>query len=841
VRPRRATASMNARMPTRYPAFILLGVSLVLLSACAPFVSQDQASLPPGSEARLEPGHSVGQTFVARHGGLNGLEFWLAPIAPAHGQIRLHLRSAPAAAADLATADLALDQITAPAFYRFTFAPLSNSHNQYYYALLELKSDGALTLGTAPGQAYLDGGFYEDGVPLSEQAAFRTVYNLRLLFLDVILAAFRGLSLLLVAGLVLILPGWALLVLLPKGHFSWPERLGLACGLSIALYPLLMLGTYVVGLHLGSLYVWLPVGAAAIALVWRYRRWRPARAYAELRLWACSPALWPDLAFILVLGLVWIVRFLPVRSLDVPLWGDSYQHATIAQLILNHRGLFSSWQPYAPYSSLTVHFGFSALTAVLSWATGISAPKATVLMGQLLNWAAVLAVYPLAVRVSAGRVKSLAGPAWAGAAAVLAAGLLSPMPAYYVNWGRYAQLAGQAVLPVAISLALWVIEDERWHWRTVLLAGFAVAGMALSYYRMPVYYALFLLAWLVAWGLPRWRLRLRSWLGGGARLTLIAGIGLALLLPWQRIIAGGALTGEFQAGVAQVTSVNEVLMRYQVWHDLATYVTPLLQIACLVAIGWSIVRRQWQVLAVPLWVLTMAVLVAGQLIGFPGSNQMDNFAAVIALYIPVSLLIGWLAREAVGQLVGRSRCASALLAALLVILGLVAGAGQLGILKPEFVLVTRPDLQAMAWIKDNTPPDARFLVEGFRIYDGSSAVGADGGWWLPLLARRANTMPPQYALLNEVPAEPGYSQRMINLVAQLEKTAPTSPEGLRILCRSGITHIYVGQRQGLAGAGASQLFDPLTLAASDDLAEIYRQDLVRVFVLKPGVCRGVIP
>ena len=106
----------------------------------------------------------------------------------------------------------------------------------------------------------------------------------------------------------------------------------------------------------------------------------------------------------------------------------------IAQLLTDHGGLFDSWEPYVPYRSLTVHFGFPAATALLSWATEVGSAQTTLLVGQLINGLAALTLYPLAMRLAGGN-------RWAGVGAVLTAGLLSPMPAYYVNWGRYAQLA----------------------------------------------------------------------------------------------------------------------------------------------------------------------------------------------------------------------------------------------------------------------------------------------------------------------------------------------------------------------------------------------------------------
>jgi hypothetical protein len=142
----------------------------------------------------------------------------------------------------------------------------------------------------------------------------------------------------------------------------------------------------------------------------------------------------------------------------------------------------------------------------------------------------------------------------------------------------------------------------------------------------------------------------------------------------------------------------------------------------------------------------------------------------------------------------------------------------------------------MAWIRENTPPKARFLVEGFRIYGGRSAVGADAGWWIPLLARRENTLPCQYALLNERPADPEYTQRVVDLVARLETTSLATPEGVQLLCDWGITHVYVGQGQGKVGAGAAQLFSPVPLITSPVLDPVYRQDRVYVFALNPQAC-----
>jgi hypothetical protein len=151
-------------------------------------------------------------------------------------------------------------------------------------------------------------------------------------------------------------------------------------------------------------------------------------------------------------------------------------------------------------------------------------------------------------------------------------------------------------------------------------------------------------------------------------------------------------------------------------------------------------------------------------------------------------------------------------------------------------MVTQSDLAAMDWIRANTSREARFLVNGFLIYNGQSAVGADAGWWIPLLANRQNTMPPQYALTNEVPIDPSYSQDIVNLVAQLQEASISSPEGISQLCQQGISHVYVGQGQGRVGLGAVPLYLPDELVDSPAFASLYHQDQVWVFAFDRSAC-----
>jgi hypothetical protein len=97
-------------------------------------------------------------------------------------------------------------------------------------------------------------------------------------------------------------------------------------------------------------------------------------------------------------------------------------------------------------------------------------------------------------------------------------------------------------------------------------------------------------------------------------------------------------------------------------------------------------------------------------------------------------------------------------------------------------------------------------------------------------------MPPQYALLSEVPIESDYSHNVVDLVADLEIYTPDSMDGFERLCEQGFSHIYIGQRQGKVGAGASQLFSPKMLADNPAYKLVYHQDRVHIYEININLC-----
>jgi hypothetical protein len=804
---------------------LLAGLALLLLVvACSAtviglagraLVDLDQPSYNDGLVVEVGPDQPVGQTFVARHAGLCGIEFFLTPPGDRPLSLELHVRPDAQSANDLATAVLDLPPGSPPGFYRFSFSPLSDSHGQYYYAFFTARAAGAKA-ALAGEDAYLDGAAYQDHQPLDAQAAFHLVYATRYVVLDLLGAALGGIGLLAAGGLLFVVPGWALLSWLsPARRWAWAELLGLAVGVSLALYPVLMLWTHSVGANLGPLYVWVPVGAGLAMLVWRYRTWRPWHGWQVLRGWARSEALWPDLTLLFVLGLVFGVRLLVVRGLEAPMWGDGYQHTMIAQLLVDHGGLFESWRPYAALDQFTYHFGFHSAVAVLHWLTGFQVVEATVWTGQILNALAALCLYPLALRISGSR--------WAGTWAVLLAGLLSAMPMFYVNWGRYTELAGLVILPAAVWLTWEMIDAVRVRWQQLALVIVAASGLALTHYRVLLFYGFFALGLFFVSLVERsgrralWRL---AWAGSGTAL---------LCLPWFLNTLGSTLQQLFYAYVTTPPGeAHPFLQQYNSIGDLRTYLAPVWWLALVAGLGLGLWQRRRGILLIALWWLLLLIAANPAWFSLPGTGTITNFALFIAAYVPAGLAAGYLAARMIEHASRRSWVPA--LAMVLALGAGVWGASQrLSDLDPrQYALVTRPDIRAAAWIGENTPSDARFLINSFSAYGDTSVVGADGGWWLPLLAGRQTTVPPlNYSI--ELGLESDYRQRIRELTSQDQQTDWDDQALLALFEREKITYVYVGQRRGEVNNSSENVINPQDLVKSANYTLVYHQDQVWIF------------
>jgi hypothetical protein len=801
------------------------------ISGCSGLVNTEQPSI--ANWVTLSSGQTLGQTFVARYNGLTGVYFYLSPHATGNGEIKLHLRASPQSDDDLAVSmnSLRVDAVKASGFYGFFLPPQTGSNQKYFYAFLEVAGTGDLLVGNSSGETYLNGAEYQNGASADTQTAFRLSYSRKVALLGLLSEALSLGWRLIVAVFLYFLPGWGLFSLLWPGwgKFSWPEKVGLAGGLSLALYPLLILWTDLIGIRLGAIYAWLPALAGLGMLLWRNRKELNSRSLFRRRKITTS---WADLTFVVILSMVIVSRFWAVRSIAIPMWGDSYQHTVIAQLLVDNGGLFTSWQPYAAMTTFTYHFGFHAAVAVFNWITHMDIPSAVLWVGQFLNVMAVTVLYPLAIRIGRNR--------WAGVVAVMIAGLLAPMPMFYTNWGRYTQLAGQVILPVAVLL-MWITitsssnETGKIGARgMVAISCLAIGGLALTHYRVLILAMIFLLA---LWILYARRGTFLSML----RKTFWVGIGGGLLfLPWFIRVFGGKILNivahQMAIPAAQAVESNPQLAGI---GNILIFLPAYLWLVLPFLVGIGILRRERDFLVVVFW--WVGNLLAGNpsWLGLPGAGAITGFAVFIGAYIPAGILIGasatWLRDLNKTGFFHKPRVSRIFSSAgLLLIIGLsLWGASQrLKDLHPEqFSLATQPDMQAANWIRENTPADAHILVNSFAAYSNSVIVGSDGGWWLPLLARRQTTVPPLLYSSEQSPST-NYISKINALTFEIQKKGIESPDIYTQLEDRDISYLYIGQLQGNVNSGGP-LFSPAQLISDSNFSLVYHQDRVWIFKTIP--------
>jgi hypothetical protein len=817
----------NHRSTIKNLLFLVL-VSL-LLSGCAQLIRTEQPKFVDW--AALSAGHTIGQTFVAKYDGLTGIYFYLSPQKKGNGEIRLHLRSTLQTADDLAVSlnTLAVEAIKATGYYGFFVPAQASSSQEYYYVFLELTGNGDIQVGKAAGDSYLNGALYQNGMPEDAQAAFQLSYSRRNAILGLGWEAISLAGILVVGLFLFILPGWGLFSLLwfGWGGLRWPEKLGLSAGLSLALYPLLLLWTDIIGLHLGAIYAWLPPIIGLGIILWRNRKRLNVRAFLHFNGLMLS---WADVTFIGLMALIISTRFWAIRSLDVPMWGDSYQHTMIAQLLVDHGGLFTSWQPYAELTTFTYHFGFHSAVAVFDWITRMDMPKAVLWVGQLVNLLAVIVLYPLATKIGRGQ--------WAGVVAILVAGLLSPMPMYYVNWGRYTQLAGQVILPVVAwvmfsSLANGLYpKGKRETIGMVIIGCVTFGGLALTHYRVLILAVIFLLILWILYARRKtfWLMLQRTfWVGVGGGL---------LFLPWFiRVFSGKILqifAHQMATSATQAVEANPQLTNI---GNISTYLPFFLWLVLVVVICFGLWRREKGILLISLW--WFGNLLAGNpsWVGLPGAGAVTGFAVIIAAYIPAGILIGaatsWLDLR---KIIASSSQPTIRKAFSLAVIILIIGIGVWGVrqrlkdVHPSNTLVTRPDILAAKWLQENTAPEASILVNSFFAYNNSVIVGSDGGWWLPILARRQITVPPiNYS--SEQNTWPGYLDQTNALTFEIRAKGIQNPVVLTELKDRGISYAYIGQLQGLVNSGGP-LFTAGQMLSDSNFRLVYHQDRVWIFQIQ---------
>lgn len=582
---------------------------------------------------------------------------------------------------------------------------------------------------------------------------------------------------------VLFCPGYALLVVLKQRVLNLVDMCCAAGGVSILAVPLLIsIATYL-GIDLGLGLILLVLLCSGLVCLWDcWHRISDQRRRASREV---------DTVHVL-LGLVFfatlLARMLMVRGINYPLWTDSYHHTIITDLIAIQGRIPSSYEPYAQIESFSYHFGFHAISAWFHQLSGIPIPRSVVLTGQIINALAVPSSYLLTQRLFRDRIASLV--------ASLVVGLVSHMPASFVNWGRYTQLSGQVVLPVLMVLTLNALDEPAEHTSSVVLVSVGAAGLFLVHVRVFLFYGLFaILLLLFRWAHARRRHNSDQVQRLFISCLAIGGITLIILAPWLwRFFEG------FGSTVAQELTSTYHPGRYAAYfrwrlQDLWDYglSSPLLALA--VAGGvLGIVNSDPNIWVLLLWFLSLLAVANLPSIGIV--PPFSNLVVSLITYIPGATLIGYLAANLrtfsarflhSRRLLTRILRAAAVAGTALICLGGVKYTVQL--IRPQNGFVGQADLDAMDWIQESTPDDALFYI-GTHFWTPMVAHGVDAGYWIPWLSERETVLPPQVYASDGTPE---YIE-FINQRARELSDARTSEQLWEVMMQYDVTHVYVGSR-----------------------------------------------
>jgi hypothetical protein len=473
--------------------------------------------------------------------------------------------------------------------------------------------------------------------------------------------------------------------------------------------------------------------------------------------------------------LAFFVSLEQIRDLATPLWVDSIAHAQFVQYMLEHARL--------PANNF-YHLGFHLLTALTAKISNLSIPESLLLLGQAVWLETGLAAFVLSRRLSAGTL--------AGLVAAICLWFLSPMPAYFITWGRYPLVLGSAILPLALACAINFIARPNASVQNALLAAITFAALAFSQVRLVAFYAAFLAIYLIV------SLRDSRHSQNSARRILILSAVFAALIFSTAFIWLAAL---FLNGVTLPSIIAENLQQpsidLQTAIDVAaTHHGPELWLLAAVSVVVGIIRRSRATILMLGWlVILTAIALIPPVIG----ELVPPSMIILMAFLPASILIGDAAQWAYERSgTPRRSVHAAVWVATLASISLIGARDMVSITNPATVLFTPADRRAMQWINANLPGHSTFLINSFN-WTGAAYMPSDGGGWIPYFTDDA--------------------------VAYLDASTLMSDSESRLydwISARDIRYIYLGIRSGV-------LHPSDFLSHPERFSMIYNRDGIRIF------------
>ena len=604
-------------------------------------------------------------------------------------------------------------------------------------------------------------------------------------FGDAAAAVARLGSLTLALAVVLLVPGLLLGLAVPplcrRSHAA--DMLALAPGLGVLALALAWWIADLAGLAVGPVLV---VALAAVVVA--------ALPVALLRvgLRVDASALWLAAIWLLTLA----TRLAVVRDLALPAWVDAVHHTYITRLLMEQGRVPPDYRPLLDVGAFDYHFGFHAIAAAAAQLTGAAPPDVVLAAGQFLSAAAAPSAYLLA---------RLYGATPGGAlAAAAAAGLVSMMPAYYVSWSRFTELAGLVAAPAWLLLARRATLGPG----PAIVAGLASAAMLFVHPRVAVMLALLVVADLL--------IAPHRWPGARRWLPLALLVAVVVAAPWlDRIV--NVLLPRIAAPVPGIEAANALdLAAVSTYHDPWLYGLAAAAVAAGLTAGslaaWTAVG----------WLALVFVASNPAMLGLPGTYLLSTGSVVIALWLPASAALGCAAAWLIGATkrrvaLVRARWLGWLAPAAVGLIGLALADAPLGALNAGTVLATPADRRALAAAARLLPPDAVVAVNA-REWQLGIYMGSDAGYWIGVVTPGRAIVPPLLYPLGP-PAE---TRATAERLARWQASGGDVNALVAQMRAMGASWLFLGEKGGSIDAARVAADPRFELLAAEGHARLYR-------------------
>jgi hypothetical protein len=824
----------------QFPSFVknalLLVLSIFLLSGCVTLSDPETSQVYHNDVVgTIDDAHTLEQTIQTRQSRIDGMFLWLQsnPVSQTQtGKIVFSLNNPPDSSSPWASTSIRCSAYRPDQPLYITFVPKEITQSNTYQLIVKAEGCNVQIFGRAE-DAYASGAAYQNSIPLPGDIAFRVKYRYDMsTFWKDFGSILPHFGLAIIAFLFFIIPGSIFLSALRINRFFPPaERIAVVIAASMTLPVCIMEWTSIIHYHwtqgtvrivyagLAILYVF-GIVKTTQNLIRKFRSSQSPSFEMKFRILQWLSRYRYLFALLLIFIFALTVRLIMIRDLAAPPWVDSVHHALLTRIIME-KGMFpDTYSPYITADNARYHPGYHVTLAVFQWLSGLELQTGMLFYGQLLNAIIIFGVFLL--------TKSFTNNNKIGLLAALIAGIFTPMPAYYTSWGRYTQLAGLVIMPAAFAVIKFILSSEFANIDSksprialYFMAGILCAGLFIIHYRVIVFLALLLIAFVIVKNLGG--LKNRSWLKtlftDLSLIFVIVAISVLLSLPWLP----GALA-EFIVPRIESSLKGDTGFAGHSWAYLTTASGTWTLYLAIAGIALGIFKKRKFTWVLILWVAFLFVMSNLNMLNLPMSGFINNTSVEIALFIPIAVL-GSYSLVFVIDGVGRrfqgkwSLIYYGIIGLLIVCLSLFGAQKLLPILNSDTVLAHQADIPAIHWIENNIPADETISINplawGYGLY-----TGADGGFWITPLSGR-KTMPPP--LLYGFDTRGEISRHVTEMSkATLEKSS--DPIALYdLLISENIHYVYLGAKGGV--------FSHQKLINSNLYKLVYNEDGVWIFLL----------